>query len=182
MGRKGITLALMFSIVLLGCSSSKKVAVANPALDTMMAQKKIEFNATSLRPVVTNAMSQVAQSGLIPPGSNIGRIDLSGTSNFLKIDGDSVSANLAYYGERRLGGGYNSTTGIEFNGVPENLEIVKDDTQKSYSIKFSIREKMETLKVYIQMPPSLSGTIDITSSHRTRIAYTATAQALKEKK
>ena len=179
---KGILWSLVISFVLLGCSSSKQVEVANPELDAMMAQQRIEFNATSMRPVATNAMSQVVQSGLVPPGSTLGRIDLLGSSNFLQIAGDSVSANLAYFGERQIGGGYNSTTGIKFNGVPDAIEIVKDARKNNYAIKFRIREKMENFTVFIQIGPSLSGTIDITSSHRTRIAYTATARELREQK
>lgn len=179
---KGILGVVVLSIALIGCSASKKVLLTNPVLDTLMAQKKMRFKVTSANPVVTNALSQIAQSGLIPPGSSINRINLAGAGNFLKIYGDSVSANLSYYGERQIGGGYNNNTGIKFNGVPDTFEIVKDDTKKSYRIKFNIREQTESFNVYVQINRGLAGTIAITSSHRTGITYTGIAEELPENK
>ena len=177
---KDLLWAVVFGMLVIGCSSSKKAMVTNPVLDTMMEQQKMEFIATSAHPTVTNAISQIAQSGLLAPGSTVGRIDLGGNSNFLKIDGDSVTANLAYYGERRLGGGYNSNSGIEFKGGAEDLEIVKDDVKNSYRLSFRVREQVETFNVTITLSSKLIGTLDIIGSHRTRIAYSGRANTLKE--
>ncbi|WP_175416203.1 DUF4251 domain-containing protein [Aggregatimonas sangjinii] len=155
--------------------------MANADLDTMVQKERFEFNARTARPMVTNAISQIAQSGLLAPGNSVGRIDLGGTANFLKIAGDSVSANLAYYGERQLGGGaYGNNTGIVFEGVPQDMEITKDEKKERYNINFSIKEDMEWYNVYVQINPNLSGTVDVVSSHRTRIGYTGTVNALQE--
>ncbi|MDB4292874.1 DUF4251 domain-containing protein [Maribacter sp.] len=170
------------TLLFLGCGPSQKVIENNDALDAMVAEKKIEFRATSAQPTITNAMNQIAQSGLVAPGSTINRIDLAGSSNFLKIAGDSVTADLAYYGERQLGGGYtNNDSGVKFSGIPEDLVITKDEVKKSYRITFQIREKMESFNVAMRISSNLSGNLNVTSSHRTRISYAGTAKALAEK-
>lgn len=178
---QGIIYGLAMGLTLIGCSSSKKAPMANADLETMVQNERLEFNARTARPMVTNAVSQIAQSGLLAPGNTVGRIDLGGTSNFLRIAGDSVSANLAYYGERQLGGGaYGNNTGIVFDGVTQDLEITKDEKKEKYNINFSIKEGMELYKVYVQINSNLSGTMDIISSHRTKMGYTGTVSALRE--
>lgn len=178
MQKKGILIGL--TILLLGCASSQKTYETNAALDKMMSQKRFEIKAKFAQPMVTQAMSQVALSGLIPPGSTINQINLNGSSNFLRIQGDSVSANLAYYGERQMGGGYNNNTGIVFKGVPENIEIVKNEVKQNYTIKFSINGKTENFMVNATAGTNLTGTINITSSHRSRIGYTGDVKAAEE--
>jgi len=169
-------------LLFLGCGASQKIYKTNAALDQMMTEKKFEIKAGTALPMVTLALSQVALSGLIPPGSNINRIDLSGSNSYLKIWGDSVSANLPYYGERRLGGGYNNVSGIEFNGKPETIEIIKDDVKQNYTIKFSIRNQTESFIVNATTNTNLTSTIYITSSHRTRIRYMGVIKELKSDK
>lgn len=168
------------TLLLLGCVASQKTYETNTALDEMMSQKHFEITAKFAQPMVTRALSQVALSGLIAPGSNINQIDLNGSGYFLRIQGDSVSANLAYYGERQMGGGYNNNAGIVFKGVSENIEIVKDEVKQNYTIKFSINDKTENFMVNVTAGTNMNGTINITSSHRSRIGYTGYVKALEE--
>lgn len=168
------------TILLLGCAASQKTYETNTALDEMMSQKYFEIKVNFAQPTVTQAMSQVAQSGLLAPGNTINQIDLNGSNYFLRIQGDSVSANLAYYGERQMGGGYTNDTGIVFKGVPENIEIVKDEVKQNYTIKFSINDKTENFMVNATAGTNLTSTINITSSHRNRIGYTGDVKALEE--
>ena len=175
-----LTIAFVASIVLLGCSGSKKVQATNPDLDEMISAKKIEFRATAAQPFVTNALSQFSGSGLLPPGSTVGRIDLNGRENFLKIEGDSVSANLPFYGERRMGGGYNNDTGFNFEGKLKDMKIVKEENNKSYRISFQINKQTEVLNVRFQLFRSLAATMTIVSTQRTNMGYTGTVRGLEE--
>ncbi|MFS4491836.1 DUF4251 domain-containing protein [Maribacter sp. 2308TA10-17] len=169
-----ILMILGITLLLICCGASKSVQEANPDLDQMIATKDLEFRAKFAHPMVTQSMSQVASSGMLPPGSNIGQIDVSSSANFLKIHGDSVSANLSYFGERQMGGGYNNKPGIVFQGIPKDMKIVKDEKSNAYDLRFSIGDKSETFQITTQINPNLSSTISVASSHRTRIRYTGT--------
>lgn len=175
-----IGVLLVLTGLFLGCGAAQKTFETNTVLDEMISQKRFEIQAKSAQPMVTRAMSDIALSGLIAPGNTINRIDLNGSGYFLRVKGDSVSANLAYYGERQMGGGYNNNPGIVFEGVPETLEIIKDELKQNYTIKFTLNEKSENFMVVATAARNLTGTISITSSHRSRIRYMGDVEALKE--
>ena len=159
------------AITVFGCGASKKIIAPNIQLDEMMAQKAFEIKVQSAEPQVTRAMSQIANSGMLPPGSTINRIDVGGSGYYIKVAGDSVSAELPYYGERQMSGGYNSDSGIKFNGLAENLEISKDDSKQRYTVKFRIDGNAENYSVTISVLNNLSSTTTVSSSHRNGIAY-----------
>jgi hypothetical protein len=95
------------------------------------------------------------------------------------VASDTVSAELSYYGERQMGGGYNSKGGIEFKGVPKNYEVSKNAKKNYYTLRFSISEKSENYQIWLNLFPDLSGTLSINSSQRHPITYYGTLK--KEK-
>ncbi len=161
----------VFTLLLLGCGATNKVKEPNAALDDMMNQRAFRISVVSAEPMVTQALSQVANSGLIPPGNSMSRIDVTGSGYFIKVHGDSVSAQLPYFGERQMGGGYGSDTGINFDGLTKNLEITKDETKQSYLIRFSIDSSAEVYFVSTTIGNNATSTTAITSSQRNRIRY-----------
>ncbi|TDT45363.1 uncharacterized protein DUF4251 [Maribacter spongiicola] len=163
-----------------GCSSSKNVISDTHAIHNLVASKQIEFIATSANPTVTQSLNAVANSGLIPPGSTISRIDLMGTGNYLKIFGDSVSANLPYYGERQFGGGYGAAPGIEFNGLPENYTQTFISDKQKYAISFQVSHKSDRYIVYIDIYPNTSSVVSINMANRNAIQYNGNVKAIKE--
>lgn len=173
-------------VVLLGCASTTKTHTIaekdTKALDDLVTNMSFEIESQWAQPQVTNAMTQLGNAGLFPPGSNAGNISLIGNSNYLIIDGDKVKAYLPYFGERQMGGAYNSTkTGIEFDGVPQDFEITKGK-KDSYEITFTIADKnsaTENYTVLIQIFPSLSSAININSSHRFTIRYKGRAKTIE---
>ena len=51
-----------------------------------------------------------------------------GTNNFLEVKGDSVSADLPYYGERQIAGSYNNRdVGVQFEGLAKDFELSYND-------------------------------------------------------
>lgn len=176
------TAILIYSlfVLLLGCTTSKKAVESHAAIPTLMAQRNFEMQIRSAEPQVTQAMAQIANSGFLPPGNTIGRIDVTGQGFFIRVKGDSVSANLPYFGERQMGGGFGDNPGITFNTVPEKLEITKDEGKKRYQIKFTANTTMESLGIYAEVSENGSGTASIRSSHRNRIRYSGRVVALKE--
>ncbi len=167
-------------LMVLGCgSANKKTAsvVDSAALDELVLSKHFKIDVDWARPMMTNDMNNVLTS-LRPPGSATNQINLMGDGSFLKIEGDQVAAELSYFGERHMGGGYNSNTGIKFEGVPEDFEVVKDEKRQQTMINFRISENLESYGVNITITPKLNGRIIITSSHRKPITYSGKASAL----
>ncbi len=165
----------LLSISILSCSSAKspEVTVAQmQELDALMKGKSINFEARWARPLVTTSLNSIANAGLLPPGSNINNIDLTGNTNYFRISGDSVSGYFPYYGEKQLGGGGYppNNNAIQFDGVPEDFQIVKN--AKGYQVTFDIQNQTETYQVKAQVFPSKKGNININSTHRFPIAYT----------
>lgn len=175
--RTSLIIIFAFS-VLLGCSSSKTAISDSHAIHGLLASKQIEFTATSANPTVTQSLNSIANSGLLPPGSNISRIDLTGNNNYLKIFGDSVSANLPYYGERQFGGGYGSATGIEFNGLPDNYTQEFNSNKQKYTISFQISDTSDQYTVYMDIFPNRSSNVSVNMANRNAIQFSGTISSL----
>ncbi|WP_157983135.1 DUF4251 domain-containing protein [Psychroflexus aestuariivivens] len=149
-------------------------------LTNLVESKSFEIESNWARPSSTTSMNYIAQSGLLGNGSSVSRIDLIGNANYLKFEGDSVSADLPYYGERQSGGGYNSDQSITFEGEPKDLVIEKNEKKNFYNIEFSISNGTESFQVSIKIFPNLKTDIFVNSSHRLGINYGGRAEAIEE--
>lgn len=178
---------ILFSIivvVLVACGSSnqKYGAETGKILDGLIESKSFEITSSWAQPLMTSAMQQLGNAGLFINGSTAGNIDISRHTNYLKMENDSVKAILPFYGERQFGGGYNNASGIEFEGIPDNLQISRGKGN-SYEIRFKINDKntnTEQYQVYIKLLSDLSSTININSSNRSNIQYRGKVHALVE--
>jgi len=159
------------ALMLFGCGASQKIKESNSALDQLMANKSFEIDIRTAEPQLTQAMGQIANSGLLGPGNSVSRIDVNGSGYFIRIEGDSVAAELPYYGEQQMGGGYTSNTGIKFNGITEDLEIIKDEMKQGYTIKFTIGASAETFFVATTVGNNATSSTAVRSSNRNRIRY-----------
>lgn len=168
-------ISILLTIVFLSCASNPKPKVSAAEiekLDSLIAGKSFEIEATWARPLVTHSINSVENAGLLPWGSTADLIDISGSNSYLRIKVDSLVANLPYFGERQLGGTYNNNNnGIQFEGVPKDLKIVKEKNNQVYRLDFIIRGDIETYDVSVRVYPNLNSSINITSSHRTAISY-----------
>jgi hypothetical protein len=171
-------------VMITSCSSSKPsfTEAQTKALDSIMQKQEFSIKSNWAQPQVTNAMNQLADVGLIPSGSSAGNIDISGITNYLKMEQDSVKAKLPFFGERHFGGGYNNSEGIEFEGIPNNLQI-KRNSKSGYTLQFNIRDtnsSSETYQVYITIWPNLNSDITVTSAQRNSMRYQGKVQALEK--
>ncbi|MBC29975.1 MAG: hypothetical protein CMH48_03935 [Muricauda sp.] len=175
---KFLFVLLLVSVVGCGTSSIPKASPEQLAeLENLVENKKIFFEAEWAMPLTTNSLNQISNAGLLPPGSTANQINLIGNNNFLKIDGDSVSAYLPYYGERQMGGGYGQTnTGIKFEGGPTDFEISKDDKKNTYSIKFDVNDRSEAFQVNMTLFPNMTASVNINSNERFSIRYQGTVK------
>lgn len=164
--------------LLMACGASKEINESNLVLDQMMEDRSFKIDMQSVEPQLTQAMTQVLNSGLLPPVNSISRIDVTGSRYFIEVQGDSVAANLPYYGERQMGGGYTSDVGIKFNGITKNLVIEKVEGKPSYTATFSVNGDSETYFVTTTIEASLNAVTAIRSSHRNRIRYSGRLEKL----
>ncbi len=161
--------------VLMGCNVSKNTAHTASqmqALEELVDQKKLQIRASWAYPLVTSGITSIANSGLLPPGSNVSTINLTGNNNYFRMYGDSISMYLPFFGERRLAGGYSSMdVAIKYDGKPENIDIKKNEKKQVYEIRFTAKADRDAHNVFIRLMPSLIGNITINSNYKTTISY-----------
>lgn len=171
-------------VLLYSCASTSRRSTAGPGMEALgerVSSRSYEIQATWAFPLMTQGITQVANSGLLMPGSNANRIDLMGNSNYFRVEGDSVLINLPYFGERQIGGGYGNTdVGINFEGVPLSYELKKEEKQDRFTAEIRVRDEIETLVINLFLFPSGKADINVNSTHRSSIRYTGDLQPVKK--
>ncbi|MEJ1221851.1 DUF4251 domain-containing protein [Sediminicola sp. 1XM1-17] len=160
---------------MLGCGTSSKTTSSQGELkylQDLVASRSFKIESNWAMPLMTRSMNSISNAGLLPVGSAGNQINLFGNSNYLKVEGDTVSAFLPYFGERQMGAGYASNTNaIQFKGVPENYKVVDNTGSNSKEISFNINNKTEGFRVHITLNPDLSSNINVNSTARFTIRY-----------
>lgn len=176
--------------ILIACSSSKTFTAQEDQsyqnLQDFVASKNIEILSYIARPMATNAFMQVANSNILGPGNSASNINIAGNANRLRIMGDSIQAYLPFFGEQNFGGTPGSNhQGIEFNDIPDNLQMINNDDKHAVEIFFNIEDQYrgnERYNVFITLFPNKSSVIRVQSTNRSSIEFTGYASAIKEDK
>lgn len=173
---------VIFSGILFSCGSSNRISDKkdkSQQLDALVSSQYFEILSDRALPMATASLNSISNAGLLPPGSSAGQISLIGNSNYLKVIGDSIAVYLPYYGERQMGGGYNNNgPGIQFKGIPKEMDITKDSEKQRYSIRFEMKVESETFNVNVMLFPNLSSIINVNSSQRFPIRYSGTVKPI----
>ncbi len=178
---KSVFVVCFLGGLLLSCSSSSKISDSySKLLDDLVSSKYFEIESDRVFPLATASLNSISNAGLLPPGSSAGQISLIGNPNYLKVLGDSVVTYLPYYGERQMGGGYDSNGGrIEFEGIPNDMDITKDKENQRYTIQFKMKDDSENFNVNITLFPNLTSIISVNSSQRFPIRYTGSVKSIQ---
>lgn len=174
----GIVLILLFAI---GCSSTQMPI--DPAkekeLKDMIMNKEFKLLMNTASPLNTMEINQFAF--MLPNGSTPNRILLTGGEDYFKMSGDSISADMAYFGTRQLGGEYNyKKGGIIFNGAYKSYKMKYDDKKKMYTLSYRINNKRESFNINVKIWPNWKCEVYINTSHRTAINYNGFVAKAKE--
>jgi hypothetical protein len=174
-----IVLALLFT----SCKSSfteqdrDKLIV----LQKQMNEETFEFQVTAVRPFNTQALNNVANDILIRSGNSAARINVQGDNYSMKIGEEQAVFSLPFYGERRVGGGYNTNdVGYKFTGDLKNLRSTINEKEKCIIYEFTTNNQVETLDVELRVFNPNSAQLNINSSHRTFIKYDGNIQWLSK--
>ena len=168
--------AFLVSLLVLftGCGGAKKPlsAEAWDNLESTVTNRDFQFRAQWAEPLQTGSMNQIANAGLIPPGSNVNRIDLTGTANYLKMKGDHVEMQLPYYGERQINQTYGRAQGMEYEGTATDIRTVKNEKKNYYDLEFNLKNQTELLQCSLRVFSGRRTILTIYSSQRNMIRYT----------
>lgn len=182
MKAQGIILILLVSF-LLSCGSLKTDAspVEIQKLDNFITEQEFMIESYWALPLTTNAMISLQNVGLFPPGSSASQIDITGTSNYFKMIGDSISAELPYFGEVQMSSGhYGGEAGIKINSKIEDYEIEKNEKSQSYKLTFNVNGETEGYKVFLTMFPNGRSSLRINGNNRFPIEYTGNFMPIEE--
>lgn len=159
--------------------TSKTSQAATPksiALDKLVTEKNFRITSDWASPTANSSLNAIANSGLLGAGNTAGNINLMGNTNFLKIKGDSIQADLPYYGERQMGGSYSSNdSGIKFNAIPTTFKSTKNENTLVHTISFQISgDTNEHYNITLSLSPNWTTEIMVSSSQRTSIRFRGT--------
>ncbi|MDX1471126.1 MAG: DUF4251 domain-containing protein, partial [Flavobacteriaceae bacterium] len=158
-----ISLTLIFS----ACSSNKVNPSDIQEIKTIVQNKDFIITSDVAFPRATYAMTQIRDAGLLINGDTSNRISLIGNPNFLKIEGDSVTSQLPYFGERQVSTPYNSRDmGISLKGRMEDYKEVWNEEKNRYEITFKARDNTEGFNVTIYLFPKKTANMILMGTKR----------------
>ncbi|WP_417360613.1 DUF4251 domain-containing protein [Galbibacter sp.] len=151
-------------------------------VDSLIAKREFRIVNQWALPMMSSSMMKIASSGILGPGNSGQRIDLSGNGNFLEFKGDTVKAFLPYFGERHMGGGYNTDgVGIHFDQVVETIQFDYKNAKDQHIIKFRAKDGAETFELTLFVFSNKKSSLLVSSSQRDMIRYEGNIIALPEK-
>ncbi|WP_255610449.1 DUF4251 domain-containing protein [Robertkochia aurantiaca] len=141
-------------------------------LHELVESMNFEIRANYAAPLPSQGFQAAVNSGLLWPGNTASRINIQGTPNYLIMKGDSVKADLPYFGERQMSAPYGARDiGITFDGPARDLEVSFDKDKERYNISFSASKKTESYKINLILFPNLNASVWVNSSQRFSIGY-----------
>eukprot|EP00746_Dinoflagellata_sp_MGD_P105105 gnl/MRDRNA2_/MRDRNA2_43698_c0_seq1.p1 gnl/MRDRNA2_/MRDRNA2_43698_c0~~gnl/MRDRNA2_/MRDRNA2_43698_c0_seq1.p1 ORF type:complete len:182 (-),score=2.21 gnl/MRDRNA2_/MRDRNA2_43698_c0_seq1:70-615(-) len=179
------TIVLVISLlVLVGCKSTDPAITEAEAqrTKTLIDSKNYELDMSWATPLASNAMNQISNANLLPADSRTGRINLMGSSSYIRVKGDSLEVYLPYFGTHQIGhrpGDTNSA--IQFVGEPDKYEASYNEKKELTQIYFRMKERTEQYDVNIRVFNNGNANVNVNSTHRNSISYTGKLKEIEEK-
>ncbi|WP_197022119.1 DUF4251 domain-containing protein [Sediminibacter sp. Hel_I_10] len=176
-----LLLTFLTACFLMSCGSSKTSATPEQIakLDQLVREKSFEIESDWASPMATNALLSLQNAGFFPPGSSASNVSLIGNSNYFRIKGDSISAELPYFGEVQMSSGhYGGDASITLEGTIEDYKVNKNEKKNSYTMTFRARSKNEGYSVFLTLFPSGRTSLRLNGDKRFSIEYTGDVMAL----
>ncbi len=178
---KTLIQAVIMLLFMMSCSTYKPLTEAQKlALQAWGTEKAFVIESDWAKPLPTAALNAMANTGILGLGNSAGSISILGNVNYFKMKGDTITAHLPYYGERYMGGGYNTKIAIEFDGIPRSKEITWNEQKQRAEMRFSIHQKddNELYDIFIMIFSNNTTRIDVNSAERSLITYEGKIKAL----
>ena len=174
-----ILVASLLFVVTAGISQKKEKEQSWDTVDALVESGEFHMEFIWAIAQGSNSMNAIAGSNLQPPGSAGNRFSLINTPNKLDLKDEVVTAYLPYFGEQQFGNGhYSGQTAIEFDDVPKELTVTKNEKKKRYDITFHINRDTEIFQVNIKLFQNLKCQMVVNSNQRFPIRYEGKISAL----
>ncbi len=167
-------ITILICCACIGCAAKKNAVSPEKiaALHTLLKSKNIHINAERAYPMMSNAMQQVFNSELLGPNNSGRAIDITSTTNYIKIAGDSLYVALPFFGELQSGAITSGTDiSISFKGKPLKYTSTYNAQKKTYKLQIGFKTKRERFNMYISLFSNGTTNINVLSSHRSSISY-----------
>lgn len=172
MKKKVLLLVMAISLGMVTYSQKAKAEKNWEKLDQLVEGKEFRIESTWARAMGDVSVNAIASSGLQQQGGSGNRFNLIGNFNYIEMRGEKLSAYLPFFGRRQFGNGHYADGGaIEFDGVPREFTIEKNEKKKRYDIYFVIDNETETFQVNMQLYTSLKSLVTVNSNQRFIIRY-----------
>lgn len=174
---KYISIVMIISILFWSCGSTYDSAGNSREsqlneLRELLDTKSFKFIAETAHPMQTYAVTQVTNALLRNTGNTSGTIFLTGRGDYLKVMGDTITAELSYFGELRMVSSIDPRdSGINFTGELSNFSIKESKKKKKLNVEFDVKTKIDKYNIIMQLYPSQRANIVVNSSNRTSIRY-----------
>ncbi|PWG04416.1 hypothetical protein DIS07_13510 [Polaribacter aquimarinus] len=170
-------------VVFMSCKSSNKLITPKDIenFKRKIEHQNIKVTSNFAQPLGINS-GVMGLENLLPPGSTIGNINLSGSSNFFIIKKDSLEMDLPYYGQQRMSRGYNTSGSVEFSGKVASVKKEFIEKRNQYIFKYKVNTNTEMYNIVLTLHPNSSSNLVVNSSHRTTISYRGNWEELKKEK
>jgi len=178
---KTLVQTVIILLFMMSCSSTEPLTEAQKIdLQAWGTERAFVIESDWAKPMPTAAFNAVASTGILGLGNSAGSIDILGNVNYFKMNGDTITGYLPYYGERHMTGGYNNKIAIEFNGIPRNKEIKWNEQKQRAEMRFSIYQKddNELYDIFIMVFSNKTTRMDVNSSERSLITYEGSIKTL----
>ena len=185
---KGLKLLCATSVIVLLWSCKAQMTTEEKAqemtvLNTLLAQQDYRIAIDEAQPFNTNATLQVFYAlNMQTFGDTPGRINVSADGHVIKIQNDSITGSLPFFGERQLGsasyGGRD--IGIQFESKLKDFSKSINEDKGKLIMKFSADQKdgnTENHDVIIEFFPNHDVFVKVNSTHRTIMGYRGRLEA-----
>lgn len=187
--KNNILLAMLFVFSLTMTSAQTK------AEKKALKLEKAEAAYSNIKALIESGEYEFEASWAIPLGNEISRINfvgnntffgnrinLTGSSNYLKMDGKNADLFLPYFGTVHRTTSYSRPgNGLEFKGEFEDLEVNYIDSKRKIDIEFEVNTNREQLRAHLTVGASGTAYLSINSSNRLSIRYNGKIKPLQIK-
>ena len=148
-----------FILILGGCGSTKEPLSAETwgQMEKLMTSQNLMFVAGWAEPI--GGRGRVSQ------------IDLSGSVNYMKFQGENVQMELPYFGASQVARMGGVDQGFRFESTATDIRTQKNEKQNYYDLDFKVRNKSESLSCSLRLYSAQRAVLTINSSQRNSIRY-----------